>query len=144
MFAEPDSGAGPRWDTNVEGSTTYDIRIDGRAAAGRAELVEIPRAVDAPSEGGFPGVVPEAISGVMTWMCEAPRGELTPIEGRPRSGPPVLRIGAGGAGALVHGRLVGAGVQPHRHDHRDEDGQVVEEMELGSWHELLDDARRHR
>ncbi len=81
MFAEPDSGAGPRWDTNVEGSTTYDIRIDGQAAAGRAELVKIPRAVDAPSEGGFPGVVPEAISGVMTWMCEAPRGELTPIEG---------------------------------------------------------------
>ena len=81
MFAEPDSGAGPRWDTNVEGNTTYDIRIDGQAAAGRAELVEIPRGVDGPSEGGFSGMVPEAISGVMTWTCETPRGEITPIEG---------------------------------------------------------------
>ena len=38
LFAEPDSGAGPRWDTNVEGNTTFDIRIDGQAGAGRAEL----------------------------------------------------------------------------------------------------------
>ena len=81
LFTEPDSGAGPRWDTNVEGDTTFDIRIDGQAAAGRAELVEIPRGVDTPREGGFAGVVPEAISGVMTWTCETPRGELTPIEG---------------------------------------------------------------
>ena len=81
LFAEPDSGAGPRWDTNVEGNATFDIRIDGQAASGRAELVEIPRAVDAPLEGGFQGVVPEAISGVLTWACGAPRGELTPIEG---------------------------------------------------------------
>ena len=81
LFTEPESGAGPRWDTNVEGNTTFDIRIDGQAAAGRAELVEIPRGVDAPREGGFRGVVPEAISGVMTWTCETPRGELTPIEG---------------------------------------------------------------
>jgi hypothetical protein len=81
MFAEPDTGAGPRWDTNVEGNTTYDIRIDGQAAAGRAELVEIPRAVDAPTEGGFPGEVPDAVSGVLAWTCEPPRGEITPIEG---------------------------------------------------------------
>ena len=81
LFTEPDSGAGPRWDTNVEGDTKFDIRIDGQAAAGRAELVDIPLDVDAPREGGFPGVVPEAISGVMTWACETPRGELTPIEG---------------------------------------------------------------
>ena len=81
LSTQPGSGAGPRWDTNVEGDTTFDIRIDGQAAAGRAELVDIPRGVDAPREGGFPGVVPEAISGVMTWTCEAPRGELTPIEG---------------------------------------------------------------
>ena len=81
LFADPDSGAGPRWDTNVEESSTFGVRIDGRAAAGRAELVKIPRAVDAPSEGGFSGVVPEAISGVVTWTCEAPRRELTPIEG---------------------------------------------------------------
>jgi hypothetical protein len=81
LFAEPDSGAGPRWDTNVEGNATFDIRIDGQAAAGQAELVEIPRGVDAPGEGGFQGVVPDAISGVLTWTCETPRGELTPIEG---------------------------------------------------------------
>ena len=81
LFTEPDNGAGHRWDTNVEGPTTFDIRIDGQAAAGRAELVEIPRGVDLPSEGGFNGVVPEAISGVMTWTCESPRAELTPIEG---------------------------------------------------------------
>ena len=81
LFTEPDHGAGPHWDTNVEGNTTLDIRIDGQAAAGRAEFIEIPRGVDAPSEGGIAGVVPEAISGVMTWTCEAPRDELTPIEG---------------------------------------------------------------
>lgn len=81
LFADPDSGEGPRWDVNVEGNTTFDIRIDGQAAAGRAELVEIPRAVDSPQEGGFSGVVPETMSGVMTWTCEPPRGELTPIEG---------------------------------------------------------------
>ncbi len=81
LSTQPGSGAGPGWDTNVEGDTTFDIRIHGQAAAGRAELVDIPRGVDTPREGGFPGVVPEAISGVMTWTCEAPRGELTPIEG---------------------------------------------------------------
>ena len=81
LFTEPGSGAGPHWDTNVEGDTTFDIRIDGQAAAGRAALVDIPRGVDVPREGGFPGVVPEAISGVMTWTCETPRGGLTPIEG---------------------------------------------------------------
>jgi hypothetical protein len=81
LSVEPDGGAGPRWDTNVEGDTTFDVRIDGQAARGRAELVDIPRGVDAPREGGFHGVVPEAISGVMTWTCEAPRGELTPIAG---------------------------------------------------------------
>ena len=81
LITEPDGGAGPRWDTNVEGDTTFDIRIDGQPAAGRAELVDIPRGLDAPSEGGFSGVVPEAISGVMTWTCQPPRAELTPIEG---------------------------------------------------------------
>ena len=81
LFADPESGAGPRWDTNVEGNATFDIRIDGQAAVGRAELVEIPRGVDAPREGGFTGVVPDAISGILTWTCETPRGELTPIEG---------------------------------------------------------------
>ena len=65
----------------MEGNATLDIRIDGQASAGRAELVEIPRAMDAPGEGGFPGQVPEAISGVVTWTCEPPRGEPTPIEG---------------------------------------------------------------
>ncbi len=59
----------------------FDIRIDGQAAAGRAELVDIPRGVDAPREGGFAGVVPGSISGVMTWTCEPPRVGLTPIEG---------------------------------------------------------------
>ena len=78
---KPDSGAGPRWDTNVEGNTTFDIRIDGQAGAGRAELIQIPRAVESPREGGFSDVVPDAISGVMTWTCEAPRGKITPIEG---------------------------------------------------------------
>ena len=81
MITEPDGGAGPRWDTNVEGDTTFDIRIDGQAAAGRAELVGIPRSVEAPSEGGFAGVVPDAISGAMTWTCQTPRTQLTPIEG---------------------------------------------------------------
>ena len=81
LFAEPEGGAGPSWDTNVEGNTTFDIRIDGQAAAGRAELVKIPRSADAPPEGAFPGADPEAISGVLTWTCESPRGELTPIEG---------------------------------------------------------------
>ena len=81
LFTKVDGGAGPRWDTNVEGDTTFDLRIDGQAAAGRAELVGIPLGVDAHREGGFRGVVPETISGVVTWACETPRGELTPIEG---------------------------------------------------------------
>ena len=81
LSTEPDSGGGPRWDTNVEGDATFDIRIHGQAAVGRAELVDIPRGVDAPREGGFSDVAPDAISGVMTWTCEAPRAELTPIEG---------------------------------------------------------------
>jgi uncharacterized membrane protein len=81
LLTDPNGGAGPRWDTNVEGDTTVDIRIDGQAAAGRAELVDIPLGEDAPHDGGFPGGVPGAISGVLTWTCETPRGELTPIEG---------------------------------------------------------------
>jgi hypothetical protein len=81
LLAEPEGRAGPRWDTNVEGNTTFDIRIDGQAAAGRAELVKIPRGVDAPAEGAFAGADPDAISGVLTWTCGSPTGELTPIEG---------------------------------------------------------------
>ena len=81
LFAGPEGGAGPRWDTNVEGNTTVDIRIDGQATSGRAELIEIPHAADAPDEGGFAGVAPDAISGVVTWTCEPPRGEPTPIDG---------------------------------------------------------------
>ena len=73
----------------------YDIRIDGEASAGSAELVEIPRAADAPSEGGFTGAVPDAISGVMTWTCEPPRGEPTPIEGT------WFRIALSGVGRAV-------------------------------------------
>ena len=42
LIAESEGGAGARWDTNVEGNTTFDIRIDGQPAAGRAELVDIP------------------------------------------------------------------------------------------------------
>lgn len=48
------------------------------------------------------------------------------------------------AGALVHGRRVRAGVQPHSHDHRDEHDQVLEQVKLGARDPLLDDARRHR
>ena len=81
LFTSPGGGEGPRWDTNVEGNTTYDVRIDGQASAGRAELVAIPRAADAPAEGGFSGQVPDAINGVISWTCEPPRGEPTPIEG---------------------------------------------------------------
>ena len=81
LFTGPEGGTGPRWDTNVEGNSMLDVRIDGQATSGRAELVSIPRALDAPDEGGFAGVVPEAISGVVTWTCEPPRGEPTPIDG---------------------------------------------------------------
>ena len=82
LFTDSDSGAGGRWDTNVEGNTTFDVRIEGQAAAGLAELVEIPRAADVvPGEAGSSGEVPDTVSGVMTWTCEPPRGGLTPIEG---------------------------------------------------------------
>ena len=81
LFTEPQDGAGARWDVNVEGDTTFDIRIDGQATAGRAALVEIPRSVDAQAEGAVPDVDAAAISGILTWTCEPPQGELTPIEG---------------------------------------------------------------
>ena len=81
LIAEPEGGAGSRWDTNVEGNTMFDIRIDGQAAAGRAELFAIPRGVDAPPEGTLASADAEAISGILTWTCESPVGELTPMEG---------------------------------------------------------------
>lgn len=81
LSADPAGAGGPRWDTNVEGNTSFDVRIEGVAAAGRADLVAIPRNADSPLDGGFPGVVPEAIGGVLVWTCEAPRGEPSPIEG---------------------------------------------------------------
>ena len=65
-----------------------------------------------------------------------------------RSGPGQTRLPhpdrSIGAGALVHLGLIRTGVQPHRDDHRDEDREVVEQVELRAGDVLLQDARGDR
>ena len=76
---------GPMWTTNEE-STRRDILdvvlVDGSAAAGEARFVEIVRSPDdVPDDTAFGGPPPATLSGTVTWTCEPPRGEPTPIEG---------------------------------------------------------------
>jgi hypothetical protein len=76
---------GPMWTTNEE-LTQRDILdvvlVDGAAASGEARLVAITRAPDEMAGGdAFGGPPPGQLSGVVTWTCEPPRGEPTPIEG---------------------------------------------------------------
>lgn len=76
---------GPMWTTNEE-STQRDILdvvlVDGTAAAGEARLVGIVRSPDdGPGDTAFGGPPPATLSGSVSWTCEPPRGEPTPIEG---------------------------------------------------------------
>ena len=68
--------------------------------------------------------------------------------GRPRSAAVRPAFGCRiGASAQVHWFTAAwfrTGVQPHRHDHGDEHGQVVEQVELRAGDELLEDAGRNR
>lgn len=84
LYVSRDDG-GPMWTTNEE-VTQRDILdvvlISGTAAAGEARLVAIVRSPDDPVGGdAFGGPSPTSLSGILTWTCEPPRGEPTPIEG---------------------------------------------------------------
>jgi hypothetical protein len=84
LYVTRDDG-GPMWSTNEE-VTQRDILevvlVDGTAAAGEARLVAIARSAEELAGGdAFGGPPPTSLSGVVTWTCEPPRGEPTPIEG---------------------------------------------------------------
>lgn len=87
LWPEPRSIDSPRWGTDIESEVppTFDVldlvRIDGAAAAGSASLVAIPQPSESIDRSAFGGAAPPTISGSVTWTCEPPRGEPTPIDG---------------------------------------------------------------
>jgi hypothetical protein len=86
LLPDPEEGHDRWWGTDVESEgvdvdVLDQVVISGDASAGTALLVAVPANPGSPIGDAFGGPAPAAVNGSLTWTCEPPRGEPTPIEG---------------------------------------------------------------
>jgi hypothetical protein len=81
------AAAETRWDSNTEAGVEPDqpaahtLEWQGTAAAGNLTFLDVPRSADTPGDGALGSIDAVAVSGMVAWTCEPPRGVPTPIEG---------------------------------------------------------------